>query len=292
MSARTEANKDAQGDSGPLALLVVAGGTYTFLRKTEIGKRLISTMMRDIQAIKERDPAARSDLEVLTCYPGLHALWLHRLAHALWKRQVPLVPRLISEFGRLVTGTEIHPGATIGEGFFIDHGAGVVIGETAEVGDNVTIYQNVTLGGTGKETGKRHPTVGDNVVIGAGSNLLGSITVGDYVKIGSGSVVVQDVPSNSTVVGNPGRPVISQGTKVGIPDIDYTHLPDPVAEAMKCLVRRVVQLENELEEIRKALGGSGGTESSGPVASRRPQRPIPAAEVACDPVRTDGIPAI
>jgi serine O-acetyltransferase len=292
MSAQIEQTSSTQAGSRPLADLALTGGTYGLFRLAETGKGLAATMARDIQAIKERDPAARSDFEIVTCYPGLHALWLHRLAHALWKRQIPVVPRLVSQFGRLVTGIEIHPGATLGEGFFIDHGAGVVIGETAEVGENVTIYQGVTLGGTGKETGKRHPTVGDNVVIGAGSQLLGSIKVGNNVKVGSGSVVVHDVPSNSTVVGNPGRPVISEGTKVGIPDIDYTHLPDPVAEAMKCLVRRVVQLENELEELRKAAVDPDDAASLGPATSRRPQRPLPAAESACDPVRTDGIPDI
>jgi serine O-acetyltransferase len=209
------------------------------------------------------------------------------LARALWDRDVPLAPRLVSQAGRFLTGIEIHPGATLGEGLFIDHGAGVVIGETAEIGENVTIYQGVTLGGTGKETGKRHPTIGDNVVIGAGSQLLGSITVGGDVKVGAGSVVVHDVPSNSTVVGNPGRPVIMDGTKVGIPDIDYTILPDPVAEAMKCLVRRVVQLENELEEVRASVG-----QPTGAGTRPRPQRLAPGAEVACDPVRLDGLPEI
>jgi serine O-acetyltransferase len=275
-----------------LADLALAAGAYGLSRLAEAGKGLAANMARDMQAIRERDPAARSDFEIITCYPGLHALWLHRLAHALWKRQVPVVPRLVSQFGRFITGVEIHPGATLGEGLVIDHGSGVVIGETAEVGENVTIYQGVTLGGTGKEIGKRHPTVGDNVVIGAGSLLLGSIKVGDNVKVGSGSVVVHDVPSNSTVVGNPGRPVISQGTKVGIPDIDYTNLPDPVAEAMKCLVRRVVQLENELEELRKAAVEPVDFETLGPATSRRPQRPVPAAQTACDPVRTDGIPDV
>ncbi len=261
------------------------------------GSDLAAVLAQDIKAIRERDPAARNILEILTCYPGLHALWFHRAAHALWKRDMPVLPRIISQMGRFVTGIEIHPGATLGEGFFIDHGAGVVIGETAEVGDNVTVYQGVTLGGTGKQTGKRHPTVGDNVVIGAASQLLGSITVGDNVRIGAGSVVVQNVPSETTVVGNPGRPVISDGLRVGIPDIDYTHLPDPVAEAMKCLVRRVVQLENELEELRKPRenlggqpGGLGTLESSGPVANHRPERPLPASESACDPVRLDGTP--
>ncbi|MFH0916765.1 MAG: serine O-acetyltransferase [bacterium] len=287
MSTRAKEGKRAGDSPRPFTALVLAGGTYAFLRFTSAGKRLSATMRRDMQAIKERDPAARSDLEILTCYPGLHALWVHRLARALWDRDIPLVPRLVSEVGRLFTGIEIHPGATLGEGLFIDHGAGVVIGETSEVGENVTIYQGVTLGGTGKETGKRHPTVGDNVVIGTGSLLLGSITVGHDVKVGAGSVVVHDVPSNTTVVGNPGRPVIMDGAKVGIPDIDYTHLPDPVAEAMKCLVRRVVQLENELDEVRASAAQTKD-------AGKRPRsrRPKPAAEVACDPVRLDGLPEI
>jgi serine O-acetyltransferase len=263
--------------------------TSAVQRLTEVGQSLAEALARDIKAVKERDPAARSTIEVLTCYPGLHAVWFHRAAHALWKRDVPLLPRLVSQFGRFVTGVDIHPGATLGEGLFIDHGAGVVIGETAEVGQGVTIYQGVTLGGTGKETGKRHPTVGDNVVIGAGAHLLGSITIGDNVKIGSGSVVVQDAPDNTTVVGNPGRPVISEGFKVGIPDIDYTHLPDPVAEAMKCLVRRVVELENEIEELRKAAANPAPAHAWAP-DGRRPDRSAPGADVACDPPRLNGTP--
>jgi serine O-acetyltransferase len=256
----------------------------------EIGSRVAASLTRDLKAVRERDPAARNTLEILTCYPGLHAVWLHRAAHALWKKDVPVVPRLISQFGRFITGIEIHPGATLGEGLFIDHGAGVVIGETAEVGDNVTIYQGVTLGGTGKESGKRHPTVGDNVVIGAHSQLLGSIKVGDNVKVGSGSVVIQDTPANATVVGNPGRPVISEGAKVGIPDIDYTHLPDPVAEAMKCLVRRVVQLENKIEELRKAAGDGADAEALEREERSHPDRSQPAADEACDPPRLKGTP--
>jgi serine O-acetyltransferase len=290
----------------PTAARPAVGTTLTapgtgLQRLVESAGYLASTLASDIKAIRERDPAATNTLEILTCYPGLHALWFHRAAHALWKRDMPVLPRLLSQLGRFVTGIEIHPGAKLGEGFFIDHGAGVVIGETAEVGDNVTVYQGVTLGGTGKQTGKRHPTVGDNVVIGAASQLLGDITVGDNVRIGAGSVVVQNVPSETTVVGNPGRPVISEGLRVGIPDIDYTHLPDPVAEAMKCLVRRMVQIENELEEFRKPHTASGGPdarphggldalESSGPVATHRPDRSLPASDSACDPARLDGTP--
>ena len=277
-----------------------AGAANAYSRACRASRDVAETMSRDMQAIKQRDPAARSDIEILTCYPGLHALWFHRAANALWRREVPLAPRLVSQVGRLLTGIEIHPGATLGDGLFIDHGAGVVIGETAEVGKNVTMYQGVTLGGTGKETGKRHPTVGDNVIIGAGSLLLGSITVGNNVRVGAGSVVVQNVPSNTTVVGNPGRPVIMDGTRVGIPDIDYTHLPDPVAEAMRCLVRRVVQLENELEEVRGLAGApvpaaeaaAEGSPSVPHPPVPHPPRPVPAADVACDPDRLEGVPDV
>jgi serine O-acetyltransferase len=215
----------------------------------------IDEITSDVQAVQERDPAATSKVEIITSYSGLHALWMHRLAHKLRDAGVPLVPRWISQFNRFATGIEIHPGAKIGHGLFIDHGSGVVIGETAEIGDNVTIYQGVTLGGTGKETGKRHPTVGDNVVFGAGAKVLGGVNVGDNAKVGAGSVVVSDVPKNSTVVGNPGRPVLLRGEKVGIPDIDYRHLPDPVAEAIKCLVARIVEMEKELDEIHPERSG-------------------------------------
>jgi len=217
------------------------------------GCRLASTAVEqireDVHAVKQRDPAATSTLEVLTSYSGLHALWLHRLAHELHRAGLPLPARWVSQFNRALTQIEIHPAARIGKGLFIDHGSGVVIGETTEIGDNVTLYQGVTLGGTGKETGKRHPTLGDNVIVGAGAKVLGSVRVGDDAKIGAGSVVVLDVPKDSTVVGNPGRPVLLQGQRVGIPDIDYRHLPDPVAEAVKCLVARIVEMEKELEEL-------------------------------------------
>jgi serine O-acetyltransferase len=215
----------------------------------------VNEISSDVIAVQERDPAATSRFEIVTSYPGLHALWLHRLAHRLRDAGLPILPRWISQFNRVLTGIEIHPGAKIGHGLFIDHGSGVVIGETTEIGDNVTMYQGVTLGGTGKQTGKRHPTVGDNVVFGAGAKVLGAVTVGDNAKIGAGSVVVTDVPKNSTVVGNPGRPVLLQGQRVGIPDIDYRHLPDPVAEAVKCLVARIVEMEQELDEIHPERKG-------------------------------------
>jgi len=226
----------------------VGAGAWCAAR-TSRPRRFLARMRRDVEAVKERDPAATSTFEILTSYSGLHALWLHRVAHPLYRCRVPVVPRWISQINRFLTGIEIHPGATIGEGFFIDHGSGVVIGETTEIGDNVTLYQGVTLGGTGKEHGKRHPTIGDNVVVGSGANVLGSVRIGDSAKIGSGTVVIHDVPANATVVGNPGHPVLVNGQRVGIPDIDYTHMPDPMAEAIKCLVDRIIALEQELDEI-------------------------------------------
>ena len=236
-----------------LGLLAVGGAGYAFLRTDTRGSRAVHSAVdeirSDVQAVKERDPAATSSFEIVTSYAGLHALWLHRVAHKLAEMDVPVVPRWVSQFNRFVTGIEIHPKAQIGRGLFIDHGSGVVIGETTEIGDNVTIYQGVTLGGTGKEHGKRHPTVGDNVVFGAGAKVLGAVKVGDNAKIGAGSVVVTNVPKNSTVVGNPGRPVLLEGQRVGIPDIDYRHMPDPVAEAIKCLVARIVEMEQELDEV-------------------------------------------
>ena len=175
---------------------------------------MFARLRRDIRVIFERDPAARSTIEVLLCYGGLHAIWLHRISHALYVRGWVLIPRLISNFGRFLTGIEIHPGAKIGEGLFIDHGTGIVIGETAELGRNVTLYQGVTLGGTGKEKGKRHPTIGSNVVVASGAKVLGSFTVGDHAKIGAGSVVLRPVPAHATVVGIPGRIVMMNGQRV------------------------------------------------------------------------------
>lgn len=208
---------------------------------------LWQTLREDLQAIFERDPAAVSVLEVLLAYPGLHAIWLHRLAHALYKKRIPIIPRLISHINRFLTGIEIHPGATIGRRFFIDHGMGVVIGETTEIGDDVTLYQGVTLGGTGKERAKRHPTIGNHVVIGAGAKVLGAVTIGDHVRIGAGSVVVTDVPDHSTVVGVPGRVVALYD-----PDTGQTEkLPDPEAEMLRCLRDQVLRLEERLSALEK-----------------------------------------
>ncbi|HZW82131.1 MAG TPA: serine O-acetyltransferase [Candidatus Deferrimicrobium sp.] len=214
---------------------------------------MLGRIRKDIKVIFERDPAARSVWEVILCYPGLHAILLHRLAHSLAKKGWVLIPRMISQFSRFLTGIEIHPGATIGEGLFIDHGTGVVIGETSEIGDNVTIYQGVTLGGTGKEKGKRHPTIGNNVVIGSGAKVLGSFRVGDNVRIGAGSVVNKPVPPNTTVVGIPGRVVIRDGVNVADVDavIDLHHdlLPDPVAEMLICMQRKIDRLEHRISQM-------------------------------------------
>lgn len=223
---------------------------------------MFARIRKDIQSVFERDPAARSTLEVILCYPGLHALWFHRLAHWLWNHNLKLLARMVSSLSRWLTLIEIHPGARIGEGFFIDHGAGVVIGETAEIGNSVTLYQGVTLGGTGKEKGKRHPTIGNDVVIGTGARILGSITVGDNCRIGAGAVVLRDVPPNCTVVGNPGRIVRREGRKVDL--LDHVNLPDPVANLLdvttKELARlqaRVKALEAEHERLRAAIAQKG-----------------------------------
>jgi len=202
----------------------------------------------DVEAARERDPAARgvSSLEILLNWPGVHALLAHRVSHALHAGRVPLVPRAMALATRAITNIEIHPAASIGQGLFIDHGTGVVVGETAQIGDNVTLYQGVTLGGTGFATGKRHPTVQDNVTIGSGAKLLGPITIGHGAKIGANAVVIHDVPPNSTVVGNPGHTVRVEGRRPEGPDADWVHLPDPIADAIKQLSRRIADLEREL----------------------------------------------
>jgi serine O-acetyltransferase len=212
----------------------------------------LSEIRQDITAAQQRDPASRGlgRLEVLATYNGVHAILLHRLAHRLDGVGVPLLPRMIAYISRIVTGVEIHPKARIGGNFFIDHGAGVVIGETAEIGDGVTLYQGVTLGGTGLEPGKRHPTLEDGVTVGSGAKLLGPIRVGEKAKIGANSVVIHDVPANSTVVGNPGHPVRVDGRRPEGPDTDWLHLPDPVADALTTMAERVRALENELAQLR------------------------------------------
>ena len=206
---------------------------------------MIKSIKRDIETIYARDPAAVSTIEILLAYPGFHARQFHRLAHTLYNWKVPVLPRLISHISRFLTGIEIHPGAKIGEGFFIDHGMGVVIGETAEIGDNVMLYQGVTLGGTSTHKTKRHPTLGNNVVVGTGAQIIGAITIGDNVRIGAGSVVVKPVPPNCTVVGVPGRIV----ARVDPANGTVEKLPDPEAEAIHCLHRKVAELERRVAAL-------------------------------------------
>lgn len=213
--------------------------------------RMWQMMKSDIKAVFERDPAARSTFEVVLTYAGLHAVWAHRIAHALHSRKLFLLARIISQISRFFTGIEIHPGARIGKGFFIDHGMGVVIGETCEIGDDVTIFQGVTLGGTGKEKGKRHPTVEDGVMIAAGAMVLGSMRIGRCSKIGAGSVVLQEVPPNSTVVGVPGRVVRQDGERVPSADLDHINLPDPIADKLRGMEEEIAELQQELKSLLK-----------------------------------------
>jgi serine O-acetyltransferase len=208
---------------------------------------MFRTVREQIDTIFREDPAARSVLEIFLCYPGFHAIMLHRLAHKLFAAGVPLLPRVISQIGRFFTGIEIHPGATIGRRFFIDHGMGVVIGETTEIGDDVLIYQGVTLGGTGKEKGKRHPTLRNRVVVGTGAKVLGNIVIGDHVKIGAGSVVIKSVPEYSTVVGVPGKIVRSRVEQND--ELEHGRLPDPQGQAVEDLSRRVQELENLVKTL-------------------------------------------
>lgn len=214
---------------------------------------MFRTLRKDIAAVFQRDPAARNIAEVLICYPGLHAITLHRLSHWLWNHRLKLVGRMLSHVGRFLTGIEIHPGAKIASGFFIDHGMGVVIGETTEIGENVTLYQGVTLGGTSLKKEKRHPTLRNGVVVGAGAMVLGAIEIGENSKIGSGSVAIKDVPPDSTVVGVPGRVVLrsKQRPETGEVDVDWHLLPDPVARAVGCILEKISLMEKELEQLRQ-----------------------------------------
>jgi serine O-acetyltransferase len=214
-------------------------------------RNVVREVASDVATARERDPAARraGTVEILSSWAGVQALLAHRVAHALHESEVPLAPLAISYLTRSVTGVEIHPAAEIGDDFFIDHGSGVVIGETAEIGDRVTLYQGVTLGGTGFQRGKRHPTLGDNVTVGSGAKLLGPIEVGHGAKVGANTVVVEDVPPNATVVGNPGHTVKIEGRRVEGPDADWIHLPDPIADAIKRLAERIAELEARLAAL-------------------------------------------
>ena len=209
-------------------------------------QRFIAAVKDDVAAVRERDPAAKSDTEVLLLYSGVHAIIAHRIAHGLYKKEKYLPARAISQFAKMITGIEIHPGATIGKGLFIDHGSGVVIGETAEIGDNCTIYQGVTLGGTGKDVGKRHPTLGNNVMVGAGAKVLGPFYIGDNSKIAANAVVLKEIPENCTAVGIPAKVVRKEGVKIES-DLDQIHIPDPVAQQIRRLEEKITALEAELE---------------------------------------------
>ena len=211
---------------------------------------MFSHLKEDLKVVFERDPAVRSVFEIIFCYPGFHAMIFYRFSHWLWTHGMKFLARLVSHIGRFMTGIEIHPGATIGRGFFIDHGMGVVIGETAEIGDNCTLYHGVTLGGTSWAKEKRHPTLGNNVIIGSGAKILGPFTVGDDSKIGSNSVVVKEVPAMATVVGIPGRVVMSAEKRQGI-DLQHDKLPDPVAKAVSCIFDQMHRLEDRVEELQK-----------------------------------------
>jgi len=217
---------------------------------------MLRSIREDVRSIREQDPAAKSALEVVLCYSGLHALWSHRVNHWLWKHDLRLLARLLSQVARLLTGTEIHPGAQIGRHLFIDHGMGVVIGETSIVGDNVTLYQGVTLGGTGKESGKRHPTIGNSVVIGAGAKILGNIQVGDNSRVGAGSVVLRDVPENSTVVGVPAHVVFRNGQRVVI--TDPKEINDPLSAALAAVASQVKDLKQHIEKIEGTQPADSG----------------------------------
>jgi serine O-acetyltransferase len=241
--------------------------------------RIASEIRCDVRAARERDPAARgvSSLEILLNWPGVHALLAHRVSHAMHTARVPLIPRAMALATRAITNIEIHPAASIGQALFIDHGTGVVVGETAQIGDNVTLYQGVTLGGTGFATGKRHPTVEDNVTIGSGAKLLGPITVGHGAKIGANSVVITDVPPNSTVVGNPGHVVRVDGRKPEGPDADWIHLPDPVADAIRALSGRLDALERAVAELPGRAEAEDGGDPPAEVRRLYPRRgPNPA----------------
>nr|WP_216667829.1 serine O-acetyltransferase [Sporosarcina jiandibaonis] len=213
-------------------------------------------MKEDIRCIFDQDPAARSVFEVILTYSGLHAIWAHRIAHALYKLNLLFLARAVSQISRFFTGIEIHPGATIGRRLFIDHGMGIVIGETCEIGNDVTIYQGVTLGGTGKEKGKRHPTLEDNVLVATGAKVLGSITIGENSKVGAGSVVLKNVPANSTVVGIPGQVVVTNGVKVNR-KLDHQDMPDPIADKCDLLENKISQLQERLKELEESMNKEG-----------------------------------
>ncbi|PYZ91834.1 serine O-acetyltransferase [Salipaludibacillus keqinensis] len=219
---------------------------------------MFKTLKNDVDVVLDQDPAARNRLEVMINYSGVHAIWSHRLNHWLWNKKLFFVARFLSQVSRFFTGIEIHPGAKIGQRLFIDHGMGVVIGETCEIGDNVTIFQGVTLGGTGKEKGKRHPTLEDHVLVATGAKVLGSMVIGKHARIGAGSVVLKEVPPNSTVVGIPGRVVVQDGVKIGN-DLDHSNLPDPVSDKFRSLEQELIRVKKELKQLKREQEKKEGT---------------------------------
>lgn len=245
----TLCSKARNVDGAPNPLLSYKEKISLLIELGERGERMFKRMKEDIQVVFEQDPAARSYIEVILTYSGLHAIWSHRIAHWFYKHRLKFIARAISQINRFFTGIEIHPGAKIGRRFFIDHGMGVVIGETCEIGNNVTIYQGVTLGGTGKEKGKRHPTLMDNVLVASGAKVLGSITIEENSKVGAGAVVLKNVPPNATVVGVPGRVVIRDGVRMNN-DLDHADLPDPIADRMKIMEDQIEVMKKELEQLR------------------------------------------
>jgi serine O-acetyltransferase len=240
---------------------------------------VLSSLIADFRIIFDRDPAARNWLEVLFCYPGLQALLFHRLSHWLYNLGIPFIPRFMSHIARFLTGIEIHPGATIGKGVFIDHGMGVVIGETAIVGDYALIYQGVTLGGTGKESGKRHPTLGENVVVGTGAKILGNIQIGNSVRIGAGSVVLRDVPSECTVVGVPGRIIYRSGVRVN--PLEHGNLPDSEATVIRALLDRIEALEQQVQHLQHQSQKTNALMSAAISDSANLDDFLPIGEVCC-----------
>ncbi|MBM3189536.1 MAG: serine O-acetyltransferase [Chloroflexi bacterium] len=233
---------------------------------------MFHTLREDIQTVFAKDPAARTWWEVLTCYPGLHALWMHRIAHKLWQHKLRWMARFLSHINRFLTGIEIHPGATIGRRFFIDHGMGIVIGETAEVGDDVLMYKGVVLGGTSLNKGKRHPTIGNNVVLGSNAIVLGPITIGNCARIGSGAVVVKPVPEDSTAVGVPARVVRGPHMEpTPQTELDHGRLPDPIAETCRQMGLRMQQLEEQLQAVQRALDGGSATRTEAAPVLERPE---------------------
>lgn len=247
-----ESAKKANGGIDKEKINKLKSKALGYLRSVKRGAEyLVKTVNEDVEAVCDRDPAAKSKAEVLLLYSGVHALVAHRIAHGLYKKEHYFTARAISQLAKTVTGIEIHPGATIGKGLVIDHGTGVVIGETAEIGDNCTIYQGVTLGGTGKDVGKRHPTLGNNVMVGAGAKVLGPFYIGDNTKIAANAVVLEEIPENCTAVGIPAKIVRREGVRI-VNDLDQIHIPDPVAQELKRLEDKLAELEKQLANVKSA----------------------------------------